>query len=272
MKWIKTVGPTALSSTTETKISGANFKLPKKAKTLLAIIPYCDAPEGKTATEAVIGAVTLKSDSNKLTPYTVLCAPIGSNLGADGMSLRDPAPIYPVNAPVEGGSEIEIYGHGLINHTIEPYVQVDLLLADFDVKSPRYKGKLGTLTTMGAVTAGETKGSGIRLEGWKNIEEIIAYAIGTTVAAAKGITGKFRLSSSSFKESMGDLEFAAEPVGGAKTALDAAGTPAVLEYAHLTRRRDLDITVENIIDIDDYFNLGVGLTTAGKFIVALLGH
>lgn len=270
MKWPKTLGPTVLSSTTEQKISGANYKLPAQAKTLVGIIPYCDAPEGKTAAEAVMAYVTLKSDSNQIRPFTVLCAPIGSNLGADGMSLRDPAPFYPVNCPVVGGSEIEVYGNGLINHTIEPYVQCDLILSDQPSHAAlRNKAKIGTLTTMGAATAGETKGSGLRLEGGSRITEVMGYAIGTTVAAAKGITGKFRLSSSGFL-GMGDVEFAAEPVGGAKTALDAAGTAAVLEYAHLTRRKDIDIPITSPIDIDDYFNLGVAVTTAGKFIVGVI--
>jgi len=268
MKWIKTIGPTVLSGTTSTKIGGANFKLPADAKSILAIIPYVDAPAGKTAGEAVMASVELKSDSNPIMPFKVLAAPIGSYLGADGMSIRDKAPVYPVNCPVKGGSEIEIYGTGLADHTIEPYVQCDLILADF-VATPQFKAKIGTLTAMGAATAGETKGSGIRLEGGKKIVEVCGYAIGTTVAAAKGITGKFRLSSSGFK-GMGDIEFAAEPVGGSKTALDAAGTAANIEVAHLTRHGDLDIPITSPIDIDDYFNLGVAVTTAGKFVVGLL--
>lgn len=269
MKWIKTVGPTVLSSTTSQKLGAANFKLPADARTLLAIIPYCEAPEGKTATEAVMASIEVKSDSNALGPYIALCAPIGSYLGADGGSIRGLAPIYPVNAPVKGGSEIELWGTGLINHTIEPYMQCDLILANFPVAGPRFKAKIGTLTAMGAATAGETKGSGIRLEGGHTIKEVMGYAIGTTVAAAKGITGKFRLSSSGLK-GMGDVEFAAEPVGGAKTALDAAGTAAVIEVAHLTRRRALDIPITDPVDIDDYFNLGVAVTTAGKFILGVI--
>jgi hypothetical protein len=83
----------------------------------------------------------------------------------------------------------------------------------------------------------------------------------------KGICGKFRLSSSGFK-GMGDVELAIENIGGA-IATDAT-TASLAEFAHLTRRKDLDIPVTDPIDIDDYFNLGVALTTAGKFVVGLL--
>ena len=266
MKWIKTVGPTVLDGTTSTKIGGANFKLPADAKCLLAIIPHISSPAGLTAGQAVTASVELKSDSNPLMPYKVLCAPIGSTLGKAGISVQDKAPIYPVNCPVKGGSEIEIYGTGLIDHTIEPYVTVDLVIADF-VATPQFKAKIGTLTTMGAVTAGETKGSGIRLEGGKKIVEVCGYAIGTTVATLKGICGKFRLSSSGFK-GMGDIELAVENIGGA-VSIDAT-TATSIEFAHLTRRGDLEVPITSPIDIDDYFNLGVALSTVGKFIVGLL--
>jgi hypothetical protein len=266
MKVTKTVGPTVISGTTATKISGANFKLPADAKCLLAIIPHISSPAGLTAGEAVQAYVELKSDSNSIGPYKVLCAPIGSTLGKSGFSPQDPAPIYPVNCPVKGGSEIEVWATGLIDHTIEPYVTVDLVIADF-IASPQFKAKLGTLTAMGSTSAGETKGSGIRLEGAHRIVELCGYAVGTTVATLKGICGKFRLSSSGFK-AMGDQEFSVENIGGA-VATDAT-TASVAEFAHLTRKRDLDIPVTDPIDIDDYFNLGVALTTAGKFIVGVL--
>lgn len=266
MKWIKTVGPTTLDSTTSVKISGANFKLPTDVKTLLAIIVHCSSPAGFTANEAIMASVELKSDSNPVVPYKVLTAPLGSTLAKAGIAPQDLAPIYPVNCPVKGGSELEIWGTGLINHTIEPYVTVDLILANFSA-APKYKAKIGTLTTMGAATAGETKGSGIRLEGGSKIVEVVGYAVGTTVATLKGIIGKFRLSSSGFK-GMGDVEFAAEAIGGA-ISTDAT-TPSSIEVAHLTRRKDLDIPITDPIDIDDYFNLGVAVTTAGKFVIGTI--
>ena len=266
MKWIKTVGPTTLATTTVTKISGANFKLPQAAKSILAIIPHCTPPAGLTANEAVMASVTLLSDSNPIVPFTVLCAPIGSSLAKSGVAPQDLAPIYPVNCPVVGGSEISVWGTGLINHTIEPYVTVDLLLADY-VAGPQRKAKIGTLTTMGAATAGETKGSGIRLEGGHKIVEVNGYAVGTTVATLKGICGKFRLSSSGLK-GMGDVEFAIENISG--SLINDATTPSMLETAHLTRRTDLDIPISDPIDIDDYFNLGVGVTTAGRFVVGTI--
>jgi hypothetical protein len=288
MRYPKHIYPIILNALTTVKLGGgdtstsANFKLPADAKCILGIKPLISSPAGKTATEALMAKVSLDSDSNTIKPFEVLCAPVGSYLGADGVELRGEAPIYPANIPVKGGSEIQVYATGLIDHTIEPYVGVDLILADYyDPNTmPRIKAKLGTLTTMGAVTADyETKGSGIRIEGGRRIIELNGFAVGTTVAAAKGIAGRFRLSSAGFKgkdESgqekggMGDPMFGIEPVGGAKTALDAAGTPSVIESAMLTRSKELDIPITDPIDIDDYFKLAVAITTAGKFIVGVL--
>ena len=265
MKIIKTVGPTILSGVTSVKVGGANFKLPADAKCILAIVPQVTSPAGLTAGIAVLASVELKSDSNPISPFKVLCAPIGSTLGKAGVAVQDHAPIYPVNCPVKGGSEIEIWATALHTHTIEPYVTCDIIISDF-VASPQFKAKLGTLTATGTA-AGETKGSGLRLEGARRIVELLGIAVGTTVATLKGICGKFRLSSSGLK-AMGDQEFALEHIGGA-VSLDAT-TATSIEFALLTRKSDLDIPVTDPIDIDDYFNLGVAITTAGKFIVGIL--
>lgn len=269
--WTKVLGPTALSSTSEVQLETKNMKLPADAKTILAIIPHCSSPAGQTAAQAVTASVILKSNDFNVTPYEVLCAPVGSTLGKSGFEPRDKAPIYPVNCPVKGGSELGIYGKGLVDHTIEPYVAVTVIIADF-VVGPQFHAKIGTLTTMGAATAGETKGSGIRITNGKKITEVVGYAIGTTVATLKGIMGKFRLSSSGFKnpqgQGMGDVEFAQEPIGGA-ISIDAT-TATSIELALLTRLKDLDIPITDPVDIDDYYNLGVAVTTAGKFIVGLI--
>jgi hypothetical protein len=270
IKTRKTLGPTVLSATTEQKLDGANFEIPADAKTLVAIQVFCDAPAGKTATEAVMAYVTLDSNSNKFKPYTVLTAPIGSYLGADGLSIHDKGPIYPVNAPVTGGTQMWAMANGLIDHTIEPYVQCDLIFSNAPPAGPQVYAQIGTLTTDSAVAAGTiTKGSGIIVENGHNIFEFDAYCTGTTVAAAKGQTGRMKIDSSDM-DSMGAIEFALEPIGGAKTALDAAGTASVIECAHLTRCQDLSIPIKARCSLVESHTVSVAVTTAGKFIVGVL--
>ncbi|MBS7252326.1 MAG: hypothetical protein KIH08_17320, partial [Candidatus Freyarchaeota archaeon] len=212
MIWTKTMGPTQLSGTTDVLVGGDELTLPSAAKSILAIIPHLSSPGGNTAGQAIIAQVSLDSDDFSVKPYEVLAQPIGSSLGKSGIQPQDKAPIWPVNCPVPGGSELKIYAKGLHDHTIEPYVGVDVILGDF-VAAPRFYSKLGTLTDTG-VAAAEVKGSGIRITGGRALKKAYGLVVGTTVAAQKGIMGKFRLSSSDFEGGMGDLEFQAEPISG----------------------------------------------------------
>jgi len=262
--WSKVVGPTQLSGTTDILIGGQPLKLPAEAKSILAIVPYVSSPAGPTAGEPIIAKVSLQSDDFPVAPYTVPCQPIGSSLGKSGIQPQEEAPKYPVNCPVKGGSELKVYASGLIDHTVEPYVAVTVIIADF-VATPQFHAKLGTLTSTGTA-ATEVAGSGIRLTGCKAIKEVLGFVVGTTVAGQKGIMGKFRLSSAGFK-GMGDVEFAAEPISGV-LATDAT-TASAQEYAKLTRIT-VDVPVTDPIDINDYFTLAAALTTAGRWVVGVI--
>jgi hypothetical protein len=262
--WTKVMGPTQLSGLTDVLIGGGSLKLPAAAKSILAIIPYVAAPGGNTAGEPIIAKVSLVSDDFPVAPYTVPCQVIGSSLGKSGIQPLEEAPTYPVNCPVKGGSELKIYGAGLIDHTIEPYVAVTVVIGDF-YAAPQFHAKLGTVTSTGT-SATEVAGSGIRLTGCRAIKKVAGFAVGGTVSEKTGIMGKFRLSSAGFK-GMGDVEFAAEPISGVlKTD---ASTASAQEYAKLTMV-DVDVPVTDPIDINDYFTLAVALSAAGKWAVGLI--
>lgn len=265
LEWPKVVGPTAMSSTTETKLGGANLKIPANARYIKEIVPQSIAVGGNTATEPITVAIILKGDSMPIMPYEVLCEPIGSSLGASGVQSKERDMAWPVNCPVKGGSELQVYGKGLFNHTIEPYVLCTVVFTNYR-PGPQMHAKLGTFTNTGT-SAGEAKGSGIRLEGGKVIREVFGLVVGTTVAASKGFVGKFRLSSSGLK-GMGDIEVACEGVPGT-LSVDAAGTASNQEDARLTRQRCY-CPITDPVDIDDYHNLGVDVTTTGNFIIGCL--
>lgn len=262
--WSKVAKPTQLSGTTDVLVGGEPLKMPADAKSILAIIPYVSSPAGPTAGEPIIVKIRLESDDFPVAPYTVLAQPIGSSLGKSGIQPQLEAPKWPVNCPVKGGSELKIYASGLIDHTVEPYVAVTVIIADF-AALPQFHAKLGQLTNTGTAAL-ETKGSGIRITGGRALREVFGFVVGTTVASQKGIMGKFRLSSPGFK-GMGDIEFMAEPISGV-LATDAT-TASAQEFAKLTRL-NVDVPITDPIDIDDYFNLAVALTTTGKWIVGVL--
>jgi len=262
--WAKCMGPTALSGTTEVLVGGEEFKIPQQARCILAIIPYLSSPGGPTAGEPIIARVSLVSDDFKIQPYSILAQPIGSSLGKSGIQPQLEAPKFPVNCRVPGGAGLEIRAAGLIDHTVEPRVGVTLILSDF-VARPQFFSKLGVLTDTGTA-AKEVKGAGIRLTGIRKIVEVFGLVVGTTVAANEGIMGRYRLSSAGLI-GMGDIEFMAEPISGA-IATDAT-TASIQELAKLTRLTKLDIPTTDPIDLDDYFNLAVALTTSGKWLLGI---
>jgi hypothetical protein len=98
------------------------------------------------------------------------------------------------------------------------------------------------------------------------LRAVIATVVGTTVASTKGIVGKFRVSSSGLR-GMGDIEFMAEGVPGV-IATDAS-TASAQEVAKLTWV-DVEAPISDPADLDTYFNLGVALTTAGKWVIGFL--
>jgi len=272
MIWPKVIGPTVLSALTDVQLGGKSLKVPANAKTLLAIIPHLSSPAGNTAGEPIAAKFSFSSDDvSNIKPYTVLGSPIGSSLLKSVAQFKGYSPVYPVNCPVKSGNSFDVYAKGLFDHTIEPYASATLLYADYAV-GPQYHAKVGTFTNTGA-SAGEAHDTTLlTITGGQLIKEVGSVVVGTTVAALKGILGKFRISSSGFGRKaagltgMGDIEWAIEGISG---QVDTN----IQECALLTRvgkKTPLDIPIEDPVDLDIYFNLGVALTTTGNFIAQVL--
>lgn len=269
----KVVGPTALSSTTAQLVGGAALTLPEAAKCILGIKIACSSPAGNTAGEPIAAKVYLESqDFPFIGPFEVLAQPIGSTLLKSISQIQGPNIEYPINCRAQGdkkigGSRLKVYAAGLFNHTIEPYVAVEVIFADFIPRDkrgrplPQYFSQLGTFTNTGTA-AGEASGGTITIVGGRRIKEVFGYAVGTTVAALKGIMGKFRLNSSGILD-FGDIEFLINPASG---QVDTD----IMESVAAVARSKVDIRIKSKLDITNFFNLGVALTTTGNFICGIL--
>ena len=259
------VGPTALSATTEVHIGGVDLDIPADAKTILAIIPVLSSPAGNTANESVSAKVHIESKDLKrhpIAPYEVLCQPIGSSLlkavaavQGDIMKVA-----YPINCPCEGGEKLKIYGTGLFDHTIEPYVEAAVIFTDQRVdplKFPQYWSELAAFTNLGAAS-GLSAAASITINGARKIHEIFGFNVGTTVAALKGIIGKLMISSTDFIPAW-NPEIPLNPISG---QVDTNIQEAV---AGVTRF-PIELGVKSRAIISGKFDLGVAITTAGKFV------
>jgi hypothetical protein len=256
-------GFTALSSTTAVLLGGAAVELPAKARSIVAMIPILTSPAGNTAAQPIAAEAYLESDDVKLVPYHVFPQPIGSSLllsiGQAQGAIKDT--LYPVNCPVKGGEQIKCYGKGLFDHTIEPYMGVLIIYSDQPPDKPQVFAKIGTFTNTGTAAARVT-GSGITVVGGRRLIEIMGFAVGTTVAALKGIAGHIDLACEGFTPAWA-LHLPINPISG---QVDTD----IQENCAGVSRLQVDIAMADKCVINDGFTLAVALTTTGNWIVGVL--
>ena len=256
-------GYTALSSTTAVLLGGAAVELPATARSIVAMIPYLTSPAGNTAGEPVAAEAYLESDDVRVVPYHVLAQPIGSSLLKSVAQVQGAAKdvLYPVNCPVKGGENINCYGKGLFNHTIEPYMGVLLIYSNVSPSMPQVFAKIGTFTNTG-IAAGRVTGSNISVVGGNRLIEIGGLAVGTTVAALKGVSGHIDLQCEGFAPAWA-LHVPINPASG---QVDTNIQECVAGVARLP----VDVQMASKCVINDAFTLAVALTTTGNWIAQIL--
>lgn len=256
---IKVIGPTALSALTEVLLGATALELPAAAKQILAVVPVISSPAGCTANEPVAGKCKLISDDFKVNPFTCLAQPIGSSLlksSAQPQGALDQV-IYPVNCKITGGSKLSAYGIGLFDHTIEPYMSCAVIFSDQDPTEPQRYMQVGTFTNTGTA-ATEVVGTDMSLVGGRRLVEVGGFAVGTTVAALKGLMCKLRFTGDDFTPSWDQIV----PLNPASGQVD---TNIVESIAGVARWK-VDIGLNpNKSTIKNYCTLSVALTTTGNF-------
>jgi len=259
----KFTGYTALSSTTAQLLGGAALELPDAARTILAMIPFITSPAGNTANEPVVGEAYLESEDVGIIPFHVLAQPIGASLLKSTTQTQGDMKdvMYPVNCPVKGGESISCYGKGLFDHTIEPYMGVLLIYSSSPPSKPQCYAKIGTFTNTGTAAARVT-GSNISVVGGRRLIEIFGLAVGTTVAALKGLSGHVDLTCEGFTPAW-TLHL---PINPASSQVDTDIQEAIAGVARL----QVDIAMKSKCVINDGFTLAVALTTTGNWIVGVL--
>lgn len=254
----KIIGYTALNSTTDVLLGGANLKLPDGAKEILGVYPYVTSPAGNTANEPVAAVVTIQSDDVKgIQPYQVLCEPIGSSLLKSCAQPQGKSCFMPMYCPVNGGEELKIYGTGLFNHTIEPYAACLVVYSDTRTGKKQVFSKISTFTNTG-IAAARVSGGTVTVTGASRLIEVRGFAVGTTVAALKGLAGYFDFTSDDFSPSW-VIHLPIEPASG------QVDTNIVECIAGVAKKKvDIGLRSHSVINIG--FMLSVALTTTGNFV------
>lgn len=256
----KFTGYTALSSTTPQLLGGANLKLPDGVKEVIGIVVYATSPAGNTAGEPIACYADVQSDDVRPNPFTVLASPIGSSLLKSCAQPQGQSPFYPMNMPVNGGEELKIYGSGLFDHTIEPYMGVLVIYSDQRSGKPQVYNKISTYTSTGTAAANVTGGT-ITITGGRKIVELAGFTVGTTVAALKGIAGHLIFQSDNFSPAW-VIHLPIEPASG---QVDTNIVECIAEVA----RKKVAIDISSHITINISHTLAVALTTTGKFVAQI---
>lgn len=270
----KVHGATALNGVTNVQLgsglgaAASDLDLPSDAKFIIAACPILTSPAGNTANEPIVAKFDLQSKSTgmMLGDCTFLAQPIGSSLLKSSAQVQGPLKdvIYPIFARIPVGAKLKIYGTGLFDHTIEPYAGIILWITDGDLdllfpgRFPQRHYVVGTFTNTGTAAA-EVSGSKLSFTGARRILEVGGFAVGTTVAALKGLLVKFRLTSSDLTV-MQDIEGFFNPASGqVDTNIDEC-------IASITRLPQ-SVPIKTPANLIDKCTLQVALTTTGNFVL-----
>jgi hypothetical protein len=253
----KFTGYTAISGVVATLLGGAALELPDGARQIVGIVPYVTSPAGNTAAEPVAVELYVESDDLKVTPYHILPSPIGSSLLKSVAQVQGKSQFYGMYCPVKGGESLRIYAKGLFDHTIEPYCGALVIYSDEAPAKPQRYSKISTYTNTGTGAA-RVSGGTISIVGGKRLVEVGGFAVGTTVAALKGLAGHLDFNSEGFTPSW-DLHLPIEPASG---QVDTNIQECIAGVA----RREVNIAMADKSTINVGFTLAVALTTTGNFV------
>jgi hypothetical protein len=257
----KFTGYTALSSTTPQLLGAAALELPDGVREVIGIIPYITSPAGNTANEPIVGYVDVQSADVKVVPFSVLASPIGSSLLKSSAQPQGESPFYPMHLAVKGGESLNIYGNGLFNHTIEPYMGCLVIFSDQPQGQPQVYSKLSTFTNTGTA-ATQVSGGTVTIVGGSKIIELGGFAVGTTVATLKGLAGHLLFTSDNFTPSW-TQHIPIEPASG---QVDTN----IVECIACVARKKVAIDISGKLTINVGFNLAVALTTTGNFVSQII--
>lgn len=254
--------PTALASTAKTQLnSGNDLTLPTWARSILAVVPYMGSA-GMTVAEAVEASIQIESSDLSLQPLEFLLNPIGGGLGTETSSLSAKPEKWAVNIPCVGGEHLQIYGTGIINNTIEPLVGCAVVVSDQAPMGKQRYGKVGTLTTCGAVNV-DTKGTDIQINGVARLAELYGYvALQGVTVTVEGYSGYLSFKSNDFVSAV-PLEIPFNPAGG------GVGTGIGCLIDGMLRMPVSVPTKKNVL-LENFCKLSDTLTTAPGFNVGVV--
>lgn len=251
------------AGTTKTLISpSSGLFMPSDAKALLAV-KLTMADITSTTIQSISARLDVESaDVRNMSPFEVLFAPIGAILGITANTFSG-MEMYRINAPLNGGEALNIYGTALVANTIAPEAMAHLIVSNDhrDLQGMVQKhAKLGTCTAAGTTEDTDVPGTKYSFSGGNRITELIGLFHPVTIAAGDAMIGGIKYTSSEFVDS-----FPQElPLYPWSIGLGATGSVLIPGVS----RQTVNIPVKpGQVNIQDYLNCGVLPAAAdGRFV------
>jgi hypothetical protein len=245
------------TGTTKTQLNAAtNVVMPAGARELVSIVPIANLLT-PTAAQSLIAKIELESSDALVRPVEVIAPPTGAILGATGPGLSPELIEYPVNMPLKGGENFQVFGTALVANTVAPLAGCLMKISDTPTNLPQKHWKVGTLTSTGTALA-DVAATAFSITGAKEIVKVFSVVVPTTELASNPIAGYGYLESADFLSSF-PTRFSPAPIAPLLGALGSAliGRVQVWDYS---------MPVKTPCSIRDHFVLEQAPGTAGNFV------
>ena len=259
MMGIEVAGYTAIGVGT-TKTLLATVTLPAWVRSIVAIkvstvliTPTVDKP--------VVTAAYLESDDFNIAPFEVLAAPMNAGDATNIGPMASKIETYALNAAVNGGDQLRVYGKALLSNTVAPEMAVSLIISSEPPAFTQRHSKLGTLTATGTTADTDVSGTAFTFTAGHRIIELLGTVVSGAIVTDVAFAGYMRFESSEFGAPT-PLKLLFEPVQG------VIGTGAVPVAG--VSRADVDVPVRSPTTIQDYLHLALVSSTAGSFVTGIV--
>lgn len=259
MMGIEVVKPTSIGTgTTKTLLS--TLTLPAWVRSIVAI-EVSAIILTPTADEPFVSSVSLESDDFNVAPFEVLAPPISAALATNAGAAASQTETYAVNAAVNGGDQLRVYGTALLDNTVAPYISVAVIISSEPPGFTQKHAKLGTLTTTGTTLNTDVGGTAYTFTAGHRLVELMGVLVSGAIVVSKPFAGYIRFESSEFGAPT-PLKLLLQPVQG----VIGAGEAGVDKVS----RAKVDVPVRSPTTIQDYLNLSLISSTAGSFVSGII--
>jgi len=259
---------TAILSTTKTQLGGSTVILPAWAKSILAVVPKV-INTTSVAAQSINGLVEVESNDLSLMPFQCFPSPVGSLLGTMNNNVAKPE-IYQINAPCNGGEQVNLYGTALVAlTTMLGWAGATLIVSNMRPTAPNGQlakqrhAKVGSITGTGTTAGSDVAGTRYNFSGAEHIVELQAIVTPLVRAATDGMSGYLKYTSNEF-DGVADVKMDFSPICGGIATVDSCYIDGA------SRLKGIDIPVAaGQVNIQDYCYFGK-IGSAGNFCSGLI--